>query len=57
MMPAMGTFFAEVLIASPRAPETAYSFKLLVDTGPTYTWVAASALRALGVAPTNAAGC
>jgi len=49
MMPAM--FFAEVLIASPRAPETAHSFKLLVDTGSMYTWVAGRALRALGIEP------
>ena len=52
-MPAMGTFFAEVLIASPRHPQAAHSLKLLVDTGSTYSWVAGSVLRSLGLEPTE----
>ena len=47
----MGTFFVEVLIASPRRPDAAQPLKLLVDTGSTYTWVAAAVLRGLGVEP------
>lgn len=47
----MGTFFVEVLIASPRRPDAAQPLKLLGDTGSAYTWVAAPVLRGLGVEP------
>jgi len=49
----MGTFFVEVLIASPRHPEATQPLKLLVDTGSTYSWVAGTVLRALGIEPTE----
>ena len=47
----MGTFTAEVRIASPASPEKAQELKLLVDTGSAYTWVAASVLAELGLSP------
>jgi hypothetical protein len=43
----MGTFFAEALLAAPMSPERGQSVRLLVDSGSTYTWVAAGVLRAL----------
>ena len=49
----MGTFFAEALLAAPGKPEHREPVKLLVDSGSTYTWVAAAVLRALSVAPTE----
>jgi predicted aspartyl protease len=49
----VGTFFAEVLLASPREPERKEPLKLLVDTGSTYPWVSGAFLRALGVEPTE----
>jgi predicted aspartyl protease len=49
----MGTFFVEVLLASPHRPERREPLKLLVDTGSTYTWVSAALLRTLGVEPTE----
>jgi predicted aspartyl protease len=49
----MGTFFVEVLLASPGAPERREPVKLLVDTGSTYTWVSGAFLRGLGVEPTE----
>lgn len=49
MMPAMGTFFVEILLTSPRRPDTPQPLKLLVDTGSTYTWVAGTTLRELGI--------
>ncbi len=49
----MGTFFAEALLAAPQQPERREPVKLLVDSGSTYTWVAAAVLRALAVAPTE----
>ncbi len=49
----MGTFFVEVLLATPREPERREPLKLLVDTGSTYTWISATFLHALGVQPTE----
>jgi predicted aspartyl protease len=53
MIPAMGTFFVEVLLAGTREPKTTHPLKLLVDTGSTYTWVSGITLRALGIEPTE----
>ncbi len=47
----MGTFFAEVQLASPARPDRRETVKLLVDSGSTYTWVSATVLRDLGVQP------
>lgn len=47
----MGTFFAEVSLASPRQPDRKEPLKLLVDTGSTYTWVSATFLQRLGLQP------
>src|SRR5438128_1723331 len=52
----MGTFYADALLAAPQNPERREPVKLLVDTGSTYTWVAAALLRALSVAPTERRG-
>lgn len=49
----MGTFFVEVLIAAPHRPEATQLLKLLVDTGSTYSWVAGTVLRGLGIEPTE----
>lgn len=49
----MGTFFAEVQLASPALPDRREAVKLLVDSGSMYTWVSASVLRDLGVQPTE----
>jgi predicted aspartyl protease len=49
----MGTFFAEVQLASPARPERRETVKLLVDSGSMYTWVSATLLRDLGVQPTE----
>jgi predicted aspartyl protease len=49
----MGTFFAEVQLASPSRPDRRETLKLLVDTGSMYSWVSATALRDLGVQPTE----
>ncbi len=49
----MGTFFVEALVAAQQTPEHREPFKLLVDSGSTYTWIAAARLRALSVAPTE----
>jgi len=50
----MGTFFVEVVLAHPQRPASGEPFKLLVDTGSTYTWVPDAFLRErLGVAPTT----
>src|SRR5712691_8802984 len=49
----MGTFFAAVLLAAPQRPERREPVKLLVDSGSTYTWVAAALLRSLSVVPTE----
>src|SRR5713226_2527116 len=49
----MGTFFAEALLAAPQKPERREPVRLLVDSGSTYTWVAAARLRALSVVPTE----
>jgi predicted aspartyl protease len=49
----MGTFFAEVQLASSARPESRETVKLLVDSGSMYTWVSASTLRELGVQPTE----
>ena len=49
----MGAFFAEALLAAPPRPERREPVKLLVDSGSTYTWVAAARLRALSVVPTE----
>ena len=49
----MGTFFAEVLLASPVRADRRETVKLLVDSGSMYTWVSATLLRDLGVQPTE----
>ena len=49
----MGTFFAEVSLASPQQPDRREPLKLLVDTGSTYTWVSAIVLHAMGIQPTE----
>jgi len=49
----MGTFFAEVQLASPVRPDRRETVKLLVDRGSMYTWVSATVLRDLGVRPTE----
>ena len=49
----MGTFFAEVQLASPARPDRRETVKLLVDSGSIYTWVSATLLRDLGVQPTE----
>jgi len=49
----MGTFFAEALLAAPERPERREPVTLLVDSGSTYTWVAAALLRVLSVVPTE----
>jgi predicted aspartyl protease len=52
-VPPMGAFFSEVQLASPARPDRRETVKLLVDSGSIYTWVSASLLRDLGVAPTE----
>src|SRR5437899_6395414 len=49
----MGTFFVEAQLAAPERPERRQPVELLVDSGSTYTWVAAALLRALSVVPTE----
>ena len=49
----MGTFFVEALLAARDRPERREPVKLLVDSGSTYTWVAAPLLRTLSVVPTE----
>lgn len=49
----MATFFVEVSLASSQQPERREPLKLLVDTGSTDTWVAATFLRGLGIQPTE----
>ncbi len=49
----MGTFFVEALIAAAQRPERRERVDLLVDSGSTYTWIAAARLRALSVVPTE----
>lgn len=49
----MGTFFAEVQLASPALPDRRETVKLLVDSGSMYTWVSATLLRELGVRPSE----
>jgi predicted aspartyl protease len=49
----MGTFLVEAMLAAPQRPERREPVKLLVDSGSTYTWVAAPRLRALSVVPTE----
>ena len=49
----MGTFFVEAHLAALDVPERREPVKLLVDSGSTYTWVAAPTLRALAVTPTE----
>ena len=49
----MGTFFAEVLLASPVRADRRETVKLRVDSGSMYTWVSAILLRDLGVQPTE----
>ena len=53
IIPTMGAFFVEALIASPHRPEATQPLKLLVDTGSTYTWVAATVPGALGIEPSE----
>ena len=49
----MGTFFAEVQLASPVRPDRRELVKLLVDSGSMYTWVSGALLRELGVEPSE----
>jgi predicted aspartyl protease len=49
----MGTFFVGALLAAPERPERRQPVELLVDSGSTYTWVAAALLRTLPVVPTE----
>src|SRR5947208_16313431 len=49
----MGTFFVEAQLAAPERPERRQPVELLVDSGSTYTWVAAALLRGLSVVPTQ----
>ena len=49
----MGTFFVEAHLAALDVPERRQPIKLLVDSGSTYTCVAAPTLRALRVTPTE----
>src|SRR5216117_2919292 len=49
----MGTFFVEAQLAAPERPERRQPVELLVDSGSTYTWVAAALLRGLSVVPTE----
>ena len=49
----MGTFLVEAVLAAPERPDRRQPVNLLVDSGSTYTWVAAAVLRALPVAPTE----
>ena len=49
----MGTFFAEVQLASPARPARREIVKLLVDSGSLYTWVSAAVLRDRGIQPTE----
>lgn len=49
----MGTFVAEVQLASPDGSDRRETAKLLVDSGSVYTWVSARLLRDLGVRPTE----
>jgi len=49
----MGTFFAEVQLASPPRPDRRETLKLLVDSGSMYSWVSTEVLRDLGIQPTE----
>jgi predicted aspartyl protease len=49
----MGTFFAEVQLASPSRPDRRETLKLLVDSASMYSWVSAAVLRDLGIQPTE----
>src|SRR5438552_17067109 len=49
----MGTFFVEAQLAALERPERRQPVELLVDSGSTYTWVAAALLRGLSVVPTE----
>jgi predicted aspartyl protease len=49
----MGTFFVGALLAATQRPERREPVKLLVDSGSTYTWVAAALLHTLAVVPTE----
>jgi predicted aspartyl protease len=49
----MGTFFAEVQLASPSRPDRRETLKLLVDSGSMYSWVSATVLLELGIQPTE----
>ena len=53
MISRVGTFLAEVLLASPARPERRELVKLLVDSGSMYTWASGALLRELGVQPTE----
>lgn len=50
-MPGVGTFRVTVEIGDPQGSRF-QAVEALVDTGATYTWVPASVLAGLGVAPT-----
>src|SRR5512138_1606307 len=52
-MRAMGTFFTDVQIASPRRADRRETVKLLVDSGSLYTWISACVLRDLDVQPSD----
>src|SRR5947209_5749675 len=49
----MGTFFVEAQLAALERPERRQPVELLVDSGSTYTGVAAALLRGLSVVPTE----
>src|SRR5207245_5863255 len=49
----MGTFFVEAQLAALGRPERRRPVELLVDSGSTYTGVAAALLRGLSVVPTE----
>src|SRR6266852_2527314 len=49
----MGTFFVEARLAAPQRPERPEPIELLVDSGSTYTWIAAALLPTLSIAPTE----
>ena len=49
----MGTFFVKAVVAAPDRADRGHLVNLLVDSGSTYSWVAATVLRALSVVPTE----
>lgn len=47
----MGTFFTECVVSNQVARDRSTPRRLLVDTGSELTWIAAEALREIGVTP------